>query len=103
MARVNEQSSAMTDDRHPRSSDLSPTNADLDYFVNTLRHLAALGIRERALERLAVLIGPHLCRGAGGDRRSACASGLIAVARSRAAPARGTARQPFGYRLRLQQ
>ena len=31
---------------------------NLDYLFNTLRHLRALGIRERGLERLAVMIGP---------------------------------------------
>ena len=41
---------------------ISGTN--LDYLINTLAHLAELGIRERRLERLMVLIGPHLSRGA---------------------------------------
>jgi glutathione-specific gamma-glutamylcyclotransferase len=33
---------------------------NLDYLVNTVRHLQASGIRERALERLAALCGPHV-------------------------------------------
>ena len=34
----------------------------LDYLVSTLRHLAELGIRERELERLLAVIGPHSAR-----------------------------------------
>ncbi len=81
------------------------SGANLDYFVNTLRHLAALGIRERELEHLMVLVGPHLCRRAGGEGISACAAGMIAAARLRPVPEgarHGVARQPFAYRLRLE-
>jgi cation transport protein ChaC len=104
---------------HPNYARLAPTaqaelirgasgvsGANLDYFVNTLRHLAALGIRERALERLTVLVGPHACRRAGGDRVSACAASRIAALRLRPAPGgrpRGSGHQPFGYRLRLEE
>lgn len=35
---------------------------NLDYFINTLEHLEDLGIRERALERLATVIGGYVCR-----------------------------------------
>ena len=80
------------------------SGTNLVYFANTLRHLAALGIRERALERLMVLVGPHACRRAGGDRVSASAAGMIAALRLRPAPGgrpRVNGHQPFGYRLRL--
>jgi glutathione-specific gamma-glutamylcyclotransferase len=33
---------------------------NLDYLINTVRHLQASGIRERDLERLAALCGPHV-------------------------------------------
>lgn len=42
-------------------SGLSGTN--LDYLVNTLRHLTALGIRERELERILVTAGPVFGQG----------------------------------------
>ena len=35
---------------------------NLDYLISTLRHLAELGIRERELERILALIGPHAAR-----------------------------------------
>jgi glutathione-specific gamma-glutamylcyclotransferase len=35
---------------------------NLDYLVNTVRHLQASGIRERALERLAAMCGPHVAQ-----------------------------------------
>jgi cation transport protein ChaC len=41
-----------------RAEGLSGTN--LDYLVNTVRHLRALGIRDRMLERLLALTAPHL-------------------------------------------
>jgi glutathione-specific gamma-glutamylcyclotransferase len=35
---------------------------NLDYLVNTVRHLQASGIRERDLERLVALAGPHVAQ-----------------------------------------
>jgi glutathione-specific gamma-glutamylcyclotransferase len=42
------------------ASGLSGIN--LDYLISTLGHLAELGIRERDLQRLLALIGPHTAR-----------------------------------------
>ncbi|MGH1419693.1 MAG: gamma-glutamylcyclotransferase [Hyphomicrobiaceae bacterium] len=42
---------------------------NLDYFLNTLEHLRALGIREPALERLATVIGGFACQSANGDEK----------------------------------
>ena len=38
------------------------SGTNLDYLISTLRHLAELGIRERELERLMAVIGPHAAR-----------------------------------------
>lgn len=46
---------------------ISGTN--LEYLASTLEHLAALGIRERELERVAALSGPVLARGSGNGRQ----------------------------------
>jgi len=40
---------------------------NLDYLISTLNHLAELGIRERDLQRLLALIGPHTARGRPSD------------------------------------
>ena len=42
------------------ASGLSGIN--LDYLISTLGHLAELGIRERDLQRLLAMIGPHTAR-----------------------------------------
>jgi len=36
------------------------TGSNLDYVLNTARHLAELGIRERKIERLVALMAPHI-------------------------------------------
>jgi cation transport protein ChaC len=38
------------------------SGANLDYLISTLRHLTELGIRDRELERLLAMIGPHAAR-----------------------------------------
>ena len=49
--------------RHASSAARSGlSGANLDYLISTLRHLAELGIRERELERLLAMIGPHAAR-----------------------------------------
>jgi glutathione-specific gamma-glutamylcyclotransferase len=81
---------------------------NLDYLVNTVRHLQLAGIRERSLERLVALAGPHVAQmialqaserlvspSAAGIRRAVVRQPL-AIRRL----AKGQ-RQRFLYRLRL--
>lgn len=53
---------------------------NLDYLISTLRHLAEVGIREREMERLLAMIGPHAARLAtanGGSPHAAAYSRLV--------------------------
>jgi cation transport protein ChaC len=82
------------------------SGANLDYLVNTVRHLRELGIRERELERLVALAGPHLgqsWRGAGADGSSGAAAILRAVRRLPFAAPRlkPDQRKRFLYRMRM--
>jgi cation transport protein ChaC len=81
------------------------SGANLDYFISTLRHVAELGIRERELERLLALIGPHTMRlQAAPDRPSPVACAMLRAVRSPAVslPAlRTEERRRFLYRTRL--
>jgi glutathione-specific gamma-glutamylcyclotransferase len=78
---------------------------NLDYLVSTLRHLDDLGIRDRELERVLGLIGPHAARlptGDGGGNPHAAA--MVRLAQLR--PPLRRARLPKGdrrflYRLRM--
>ena len=84
------------------SSGRSGTN--LDYLISTLRHLAELGIRERELERLLTVIGPHAARLAPAKSESPHAAAMVRVARSRPPVRRGKlpkGDRRFLYRLHL--
>ena len=85
-------------------SGLSGNN--LDYLISTLRHLAELGIRERELERLLALIGPHTARCGTAGHASPYVAGLLRAARTRPPAVRRTLRpaelRRFLHRLHLQ-
>jgi hypothetical protein len=74
-----------------------------------MRHLADVGIRERELERLMVVIGPLFARARRDGLDSARAEGLCRIAvRKGGVPAhaglrrmRPDARRRFGYRQKL--
>lgn len=81
---------------------------NLDYLVNTVRHLQAVGIRERVLERLVAIAGPHVVQMialTGSERQSSPSAAAIRQAMLRYPPAvrrlRKGERQKFLYRLRL--
>ena len=80
------------------------SGANLDYLISTLRHLADLGIRERALERLVAVIGPQAARFPVGMSESPHAAAFVRVARSRP-PVRSAgllrSDRRFLYRLHL--
>ena len=77
---------------------------NIDYLVNTLAHLAELGIRERGLERLLGLVGAHLARGEAAGHARPGAAALMQECRKR--PVRVRRLRPedlrrFGYRTVL--
>jgi cation transport protein ChaC len=77
---------------------------NLDYLVSTLRHLAELGIRERELERLLVLIGPHTPRLPPCPTGSPHAAAMVRLARLRpwsSRPRLPQADRRFLHRLQL--
>jgi glutathione-specific gamma-glutamylcyclotransferase len=77
---------------------------NLDYLISTLRHLAELGIRERELERVLALIGPHTARVPVTPRGSAAALGLLRARHQQRVPAprmRPEQRRRFLHRLRI--
>ena len=61
---------------------------NLDYLISTLRHLGELGIRERGLERVLTLIGPHTARCGAAGHASPYVAGLLHVARRQPTPRR---------------
>ena len=83
------------------------SGVNLDYVINTLRHMAELGIRERELERLMVELGGFFARDASGGlvspraevlRRVAIRHGLADGLVRRMRP---DARRRFGYRQKI--
>jgi cation transport protein ChaC len=77
------------------------SGSNIDYLVSTLAHLAELGIRERALERLLSLVGAHLARGEVEGHARPGAAALMQECRKR--PVRVRRLRPedlrrFGYR-----
>lgn len=60
------------------------SGANLDYFINTMRHLGELGIRERALERLLALTGSHFARAPGAPLESPRVAALQQACRDKA-------------------
>jgi glutathione-specific gamma-glutamylcyclotransferase len=80
------------------------SGANLDYLINTVRHLQSLGIRERNLERLVALAGPHVAARSNGALTTASARALrIATARlpDDAPRYRRDQRRRFLYRMRV--
>lgn len=83
------------------------SGVNVDYVINTLTHMAALGIRERELERLMNVLGGFFAREAGASLVSARAEVLRrAAARERLAPGyvrrmRPDQRRRFGYRQKI--
>ena len=72
------------------------SGANLDYLISALRHLAELGIRERELERLLAVIGPHTARLPQRDGASPHAAAMVCLARLR--PSARRAKLPRGDR-----
>jgi glutathione-specific gamma-glutamylcyclotransferase len=61
---------------------------NIDYLASTLAHLAALGIRERPLERLQAIVGTFAARGPGDRHTRATATSMVRVFGRRPAHAR---------------
>jgi len=53
------------------------SGVNLDYLISTLAHLSELGIRERDLQRLLTIIGPHTARGKRSDRGNAAVTAML--------------------------
>lgn len=83
------------------------TGFNLDYVLNTASHLATLGIRERRIERLVALLGPHLALASCGSEprpertRSLATNATGGPARVRAARIRLGDRKRFLFRRAL--
>lgn len=82
------------------------SGANIDYLVSTVRHLRALGIRERELERLVTMIGPLAWQRSRAQHTSPYAAAVVQAQRLRRPPvqrrARKDERRKFLYRLHLQ-
>lgn len=66
------------------ASGLSGIN--LDYLISTLGHLAELSIRERDLQRLLAMIGPHTARGKRSAHANPSATTMLRATRSLPVP-----------------
>jgi cation transport protein ChaC len=67
---------------------LGRSGNNIDYLASTLAHLAALGIRERPLERLQAIVGTFAARGPGDRHTRATAASMVRVFGRRPAHAR---------------
>jgi glutathione-specific gamma-glutamylcyclotransferase len=80
------------------------SGANLDYLINTVRHLQSAGIRERHLERLMGLAAGHVAKASPDVPHRAGAAAILAACRGQSGP---DLRVPFGdqrrfgYRVRL--
>jgi cation transport protein ChaC len=82
------------------------SGANLDYLINTVRHLQSLGIRERSLERLVALSAPYLAnRSTHGLATPGARALRTAICRlpDDARRMRRDQRRRFLYRMRLEQ
>ncbi len=83
------------------------SGVNVDYVINTMAHMAALGIRERELERLVVVLGGYFARGETPGLVSARAEVLRRVAWRQCFAAgplrrmRPDVRRRFGYRQKV--
>jgi glutathione-specific gamma-glutamylcyclotransferase len=81
------------------------SGANLDYLVSTVRHLQALGIRERELERLVVMAGPLAWRRARAQHTSPYAAAILRAEQRRPPPVRlaasRTERERFLFRQKV--
>ncbi|NJO24053.1 MAG: gamma-glutamylcyclotransferase [Sphingomonadales bacterium] len=82
------------------------SGANIDYLVNTVRHLRELGIREPELERLVTMIGPLAWQRSRALHTSPYAAAVVQALRLHPAPIRRRARKEqrrrFLHRLRLE-
>ena len=80
------------------------SGANLDYLINTVQHLRALGIRERGLERLMAVAAAHAANAHGGTQHRPSVKALRSTWARRPAPdvriPIGDQRR-FGHRVRL--